>query len=98
MAQRAFGWHSGKESICSAGDPRDSGLIPGLEGSLGEGNGNPLQYSCLRNPMDRGAWQDYNPWGHKELDTMEQLNTHTSLAQEVFLKLCLQFSVTTYYT
>ena len=43
----------GKASACNAGDP---GLIPGLERSLGEGNGNPLQYSCLENPMDRGAW------------------------------------------
>ena len=34
----------------------DSGLIPGLGNSSGEGNGNPLQYSCLENPMDRGAW------------------------------------------
>ena len=34
----------------------DAGLIPGLERSPGEGNGNPLQYSCLENPMDRGAW------------------------------------------
>ena len=33
------------------------GLIPGLAGSPGGGNGNPLQYSCLENPMDRGAWQ-----------------------------------------
>ena len=44
----------GKESVCNAGDP---GLIPGLGRSPGEGNGNPLQYSCLENPMDRGAWQ-----------------------------------------
>ena len=44
----------GKESACNSGDP---GLIPGLERSPGEGNGNPLQYSCLENPMDRGAWQ-----------------------------------------
>ena len=43
----------GKESACSAGDP---GLISGLERAPGEGNGNPLQYSCLENPMDRGAW------------------------------------------
>ena len=43
----------GKESACNAGDP---GLIPGLERCPGEGNGNPLQYSCLENPMDRGAW------------------------------------------
>ena len=35
----------------------DEGSIPGLEGSTGEGNGNPLQYSCLENPKDRGAWQ-----------------------------------------
>ena len=40
-----------------AGDTRDMGSIPGLEGSLGAGNGNPLQCSCLENPMDRGAWQ-----------------------------------------
>ena len=44
----------GKESTCNAGD---LALIPGLEWSPGEGNGNPLQYSCLENPMDRGAWQ-----------------------------------------
>ena len=43
----------GKESACSAGDP---GLIPGLGRSPGEGNGKPLQYSCLENPMDIGAW------------------------------------------
>ena len=43
-----------KESACYSGDPSS---IHGLERSLGEGNGNPLQYSCLRNPMDRGAWQ-----------------------------------------
>ena len=46
----------GKESACNAGDTGDAGLIPGLGRSLGEGNGNPLQYSCLENPMDRGAW------------------------------------------
>ena len=43
----------GKESACSAGDP---GSIPELERSPGEGNGNPLQYPCLENLMDRGAW------------------------------------------
>ena len=42
-----------KVSACNAGDP---GLIPGLGRSPGEGNGNPLQYSCLENSMDRGAW------------------------------------------
>ena len=44
----------GKESVCSAGD---TGLIPGLGKFPGEGNGNPLQYSCLENSMDQGAWQ-----------------------------------------
>ena len=43
----------GKESACNAGD---LGSIPGLGRSPGEGNGNPLHYSCLGNPMDRGAW------------------------------------------
>ena len=42
---------NGKESACNVGDP---GLIPGSGRSPGEGNGNPLQYSCLENPMDRG--------------------------------------------
>ena len=41
----------------SAGDIRDMGLIPGLGRSPGGGHGNPLQYSCLENSMDRGAWQ-----------------------------------------
>ena len=43
----------GKESACNAGD---LGLIPGSGRSPGGGHGNPLQYSCLENPMDRGAW------------------------------------------
>ena len=48
---------SGKESACNAGDTGDVGSIPGLGRSPREGNGNPLQYSCLENPMDRGAWR-----------------------------------------
>ena len=47
----------GKESTCSAGDTGDTGSIPGSARSPGEGIGNPLQYSCLKNPADRGAWQ-----------------------------------------
>ena len=46
---------SGKESII-AGEARDEGSIPGLGRSSGVGNGNPLQYSCLGNPMERGTW------------------------------------------
>ena len=45
-----------KNLPANAGDLRDSGLIPGLGRSSGEGSNNPLQYSCLENPMDRGAW------------------------------------------
>ena len=48
---------SGKESACNAGDTGDMGLIPGLGRSIGGGNNNPLQYSCLGNPVDRGAWR-----------------------------------------
>ena len=47
------GGSDGKDSAYNAGDP---GLILGWGRSPGEGNGNPLQYSCLENPMDRGAW------------------------------------------
>ena len=45
-----------KNPPANAGDSRDTGSIPGSGRSPGEGNGNPLQYSCLENPMDRGAW------------------------------------------
>ena len=45
-----------KNPLANAGDIKDTGLIPGLGRSPGEGNGNPLQSSCLENPMDRGAW------------------------------------------
>ena len=46
-----------KNLPANAGDTGDAGLIPGLGRSPGEGNGNPLQYSCLENPLDREAWQ-----------------------------------------
>ena len=51
-------WLGGTESTCNA---KDSSLIPGLGRSPGGGQGNPLQHSCLENPMDRGAWQGYSP-------------------------------------
>ena len=50
------GGTNGEESACDARDAGDSGLIPGSGRSLREGNGNPLQYACLGNPMNRGAW------------------------------------------
>ena len=46
-----------KNPPANAGDAKDAGSIPGSGRSPGEGNGNPLQYYCLENPMDRGAWQ-----------------------------------------
>ena len=46
------GGSDGKDSVCNVGDP---GLIPGLGRSPEQGHGNPLQYSCVENPMDRGA-------------------------------------------
>ena len=48
-----YGGSDGKASVYNVGD---LGSIPGLGGSPGEGNGNPFQYYCLENPMDRGAW------------------------------------------
>ena len=49
----------------------DEGSIPGSGISPGEGNGNPLQYTCLENPMNGGTWLGYSPWGCKESDTTE---------------------------
>ena len=59
-----------KESACNVGD---LGLIRGTERSPGEGNGNPVQYSCLENPMDRGAWWATVHGVCKESDTTKRL-------------------------
>ena len=67
-----------KNPPTSRGDIREVGLIPGSGRSPGGGNGNPLQYSCLENPMDRGAWWAMVHGVEKEVDTTEQLtHTHT---------------------
>ena len=65
-----MGFHgdSGKESACNAGEV---GSIPGSERSPGEGNSNPPQYSCLGNPMDRGAWRATVHGVTKETDMTE---------------------------
>ena len=73
------GGSDGKASVYNVGD---LGSIPGSGRFPEEGNGNPLQYSCLENPMDRGAWC---PWGRKESDTTERL--HFTLRYENSLTL-----------
>ena len=69
-------WFSNKESACNAGDTGDVGSIPGLGRFPGEGNGNPREYFCLGNLLDRGVWQ---ATVHRvaEPDTTEQLTKHT---------------------
>ena len=54
-----------KNPPANAGDERDVGSIPGSGRSPRGEHGNPLQYSCLENPMDRGAWVGYGPWGRR---------------------------------
>ena len=63
-----------KNVLANAGDLRGKGLIPGLGRSSGGGNGNPLQYSCLENPMDRGAWQVTVHWVAKSQTQMKRLS------------------------
>ena len=68
-----------KNPPANAGDARDagsiSGSILGSKRSPGEGNGNPLQYSCLGNLMNRRSLAGYSPWGQKESDMTERLST-----------------------
>ena len=65
------GGANGKEPACQGRRHRDVGSIPGSGRSPRGGHGNPLQYSCLENPTDRGAWEDYSPQGLEEPDTTE---------------------------
>ena len=76
-----------KNLPANAGDIRDAGSIPGLGRSLGVGNGTPLQYSCLENFMDRGAWQGAIHGVAKNWTWLKQLSTHSfTLIADV--KLC----------
>ena len=63
----------GKAPVYNVGD---LGSIPGSGRSPGEGNGNPLQYYCLKKSHGQGSLVGYSPWGHKESDTTEQLHFH----------------------
>ena len=70
----------------SAGDTRDTGLTPDSGRSPGGGNGNPLQYSCLENPMDRGAWQAMVYRVAKSRTRLKQLSMHACI--------CVSYTVT----
>ena len=74
-----------KESTCNAGD---LGFIPGSERSPGEGNGNPLQDSCLKNPHGQRSLAGYSPRGSKELDMTEWLTLAFCLSTRLFVCLC----------
>ena len=80
-----------KNPPANAGEAGDAGSIPGSGRSPGEGNGNPLQYSCLENPMDRGAWWAIVQGGYKELDTTE--HTHSTF----IFKISIMIYMTSYY-
>ena len=82
-----------KNLPANAGDVRDTGSIPGLGTSPGEGNGYPLQYYCLENSRDRGGLVGYTPWGcrvgHTRTHTHTHTHTHTQTEQ---LTLSLSFT------
>ena len=76
--QRGFpGGVSSKDSAANAGDVRDISSIPGLGRSLGVGSGDPLQYSCLENSMDRGTW-----WATVHVATKSQTQLSTTSVPE----------------
>ena len=71
------GGSTGKDSAYNVGD---LGSMPGLGRSPGEGNGYPLQYSCLENPHGQRSLAGYSPWGPKEWDSTERLSTAHSIS------------------
>ena len=68
-----------KNLLANAGDIRDPGSIPGLGKSPGGGHENPLQHSCLENPMDRGTWWAIVPRVTKSQTRLKQLSMHTCI-------------------
>ena len=77
-----------KNTPANAGDSGDAVSIPGSVRPPGGGNGNPLQYSCLENLVEKGRLLGYSPWGGKEWNMTEQLSknihTHTSLLHDAW--------------
>ena len=80
-------WLSGKESAANA---EDTGSLPGLGRSSGEGNGNPFQHSCLENPMERGNWQATVLGGHKRVG--HDLVTKTTFFFTSLLKIVVKYT------
>ena len=85
----------GKESICNAGDARDLGSIPALGRSPREGNGNPLQYSCLKNPMERGACQ---ATVHAVAESTKHTHMHIYVYKYIWTYICLFTSLFIFFT
>ena len=81
-----------KNLPANEGDTGDLGLIPGLGRSPGEGNGNPLQYSCLENPMDRGAWRATVHRIAKSQDMIERVNNNQCQGQTLHQQKKLQLA------
>ena len=79
------------KTACNTGDP---GLIPGSGSASGEGNGNPLQYSCPQNSLDRGAWQAKVHGVTKEWDTAEQLKISITFCTKTLYWIKVYISLT----
>ena len=85
-----MGFPGGSNSKESTHNSGDLGLIPGLLRSLGEGHGNPLQYSFLENPHGQRSLGGYSPWCLKQSDMTEQLSTaHSNNTENHYIQRCL---------
>ena len=80
-----WGFPDGSESTCYAEDTGDQGSIPGLGRSPAGGHDNPLQYSCLENPMDREAWRVTVHGVAKSQARMKRLSTHIHISHHFSL-------------
>ena len=77
-----------KRIACSAWDAGDAGSFPGLGRSPGGRYGNPLQYSCQENPMDRGVWQETVHWVAQSRTRLKRLSTHVESRKEQSIYRC----------